>query len=139
MDLLAVLEICLFALVWMSVFETSTIHFAHDVRFVIFIFFEENNQKKIMDNRILSKKSPSLFLTTFRKNFTNWKDTKIFKTWTKVRLRFCGQRNDYFCHKKWNYQMINYGQRKILMTQKTQFTPRETSKSEADWANPSVG
>ena len=35
--------------------------------------------------------------------------------------------------------MINYGQRKILMTQKPQFTPRETSKFEADWPNPSVG
>ena len=42
-------------------------YFAHDVRFVIFIFFQENNQKKTMDDRILSKKSPSLFLTTFRK------------------------------------------------------------------------
>ena len=40
MDLLGVLAICLFVLVWMRVLETSKSHFAHDVRFVIFIFFE---------------------------------------------------------------------------------------------------
>ena len=55
----------------MRVFETSKFYFAHDVRFVSFIFFEENNQKKTIDNRILSKKSPSLYLTSFREKFTN--------------------------------------------------------------------
>ena len=49
----------------MIIFEASKFHFAHDVRFVIFIFSEENNQKKTIDNRILNKKSPSLFLTFF--------------------------------------------------------------------------
>jgi len=71
MDLLTVFEICLFPLVWIRVFETSKLHFAHDVRFVIFIFFEENNQKMTIENRIFSEKSPSLFLRTFRKNLRN--------------------------------------------------------------------
>ena len=43
-------------------------HFVHDVTFVIFIFFEECNQKKAIDNRILSKKAHRYFWQFFEKN-----------------------------------------------------------------------
>mgnify|MGYP007125913503 CR=1 FL=1 len=51
----------------MIIFEASKFHFAHDVRFVIFIFFEENNQKKTIDNHILSKKVHRYFWQLFVK------------------------------------------------------------------------
>ena len=92
MDLLAVLVICLFALVWMIIFEASKFHFADDVTFVIFIFFlKKIIKKKTMDNRILNKNIHRYFWQLFVKILRTKKIRKSSKLERKSDYDFVGK------------------------------------------------